>query len=47
MTADIEFLDLSEAEQYALFYEASHTNNYAAYIRGRRCVDDESLFNVY
>ena len=45
--ADIEFLDLSEAEQYTVFYEASHNNNYAAYVRGRRCVDDESLFKEF
>ena len=47
MMADIEFLDLSEAEQYTVFYEASHNNNYAAYVRGRRCVDDESLFKEF
>lgn len=44
---DIEILNLSAGEQYALFYEASHGNCYAAYIRGKRCTDDESLFREF
>lgn len=37
---NIDFLNLPAAEQYSLFYEASHSNCYAAYIRGKRCVDE-------
>lgn len=44
---DLEYLTLSANEQYAIFYNASHSNCYAAYIRGKRCTDDESLLREF